>query len=271
MKFDVERPVEYNTIKVDDEVIKVAEPKLCDVPSAYAHVAKQRGRLPSLGEAILIRYALFKKDQQDGKGVARSNEYMRPSTTTLSFKNDGSFDIDAPYLSAFTELPTGNQTKELVKAGHTAHGKGKELIVPIKDTFICDLIAKAKAEGRVAPAQIANPLELATKKDNEKSAYGQDRTPIAMFGNAKLAELNASYLNKRNYNFGKVWNFTQQKLKGLLKGKEDHAVVRPVGLGGVIYVNISSVYAYGGFSVSSWAWPIVHVGAQKISTGKVGS
>ena len=105
------------------------------------------------------------------------------------------------------------------------------------------------------------------KKDNEKSAYGQDRTPIAMFGNAKLAELNASYLNERNYNFGKVWNFTQQKLKGLLKGKEDHAVVRPVGLGGDYYIIIYDVGAYG-FDGISWAWPIVHVGAQNFPQEK---
>jgi len=265
MKFDVERPVEYHTIKVDDTVIKVAEPKLCNVPAAYAHAAKQGGRLPSLGEASLIRYALFKKNQQDKKGVARSNEYMRPSTIAFNFRNDGSFNIDDPYLTAFTELSTDAASLNLVQAGYDANSNGKEFIVPVKDALICNLIAKAKQEGRVIPALTASPLELATEKINEKSAYGQNKTLIAMFGKVELAELNASYLSERDRKTGKVHSFTQKQLEKLLKGKEDHVLVRPCGLGGGNYdgVNANDYFDSGG-----WAWPVVHVGAQNFPQEK---
>ena len=152
-----------------------------------------------------------------------------------------------------------------MQEGYEANKNGKELIKPITDGFICDLIAQAKASDRIAPAQSVRELALSTKKIKGRSEYGQNPTTNAVFGSSELAELNAEYLVDRGYEFGRVWDWKAQELEKLLD-KEDNVIVRAVGLGDVYwnYIYFVGAFVYFG-SNSGRARSVVHVDAQKIS------
>lgn len=209
-----------------------------NVPDAFDFAEKQSGRLQTIGEALVTRVAFYDADKKDKSGLDNSNDYQRTSTVGLSMKNDGSFKVDAPYVVAFAELDMNEASRKLVQDGYKANNADKELIIPVNDASICDLIAQAKDTGRIAPALANTPLKLTTTQTNGKSAYGQHPNMIAAFGNVELAELNARYLSERGYKEGYLWDFTAKDFKNLLEEKEDHSHVCAVGLGGGDYCNV---------------------------------
>ena len=238
------------------------------VPQAFEFAQKAGGRLQSLGEALAVRAAFYNDDKQTGSGLDGSNNYQRTRTVSLKVKNDGSFKVDAPYVTLFAELDNDDASRKLVQEGYDANNEGNNLVKPVKDGFICDLIAQAKDTGRIAPALAENPLKLSTVQKEGKSAYGQNQNVIAVFGNAELAEMNASYLSERDYKEGFIWDYTTKELENELEGKEDSAIVRAVGLGGVNCSIIYGVNANVNFVSYGRARSIVHVGAQKSSNSR---
>lgn len=235
--------------------------KYLTVPQALDFAEKQGGRLQTIAKALVARIAFYEANKKNKSGLNDSDKYQITSTISLKVKNKG-FDVDAPYVTLFVDLPVDERSRALAQEGFDANNNGKELIKPVTDSFICELITQAKETGRVAPALTSNPLELKIAQVKGKSEYGQHQTPIAIFGSSELAELNANYLADRGYKFGKVWDFTAKKLEEVL-GKEDDALIRAVGLGGGDYVSIDDVRAGGSFNYGDGrARSVVHVGAQ---------
>ena len=256
----------YGTLKVG-----FTSGERLNVLQSFDHAHEKGGKLQTLGHALVTRVAFYadvkkhpqKYDtpQKQKAGLDKTDEYQRTSTVNLKFKNDGSFDVDAPYLCASVDLEGNTDYRKLVQAGYDANRAGNELIIPIKDASISKLIARARESGRVAPTLLENQLKLATAQTEGKSVYGQDRRVIALFGSAELAELNASYLSERGYKTGYVWDLTTKDLEKMLRDKEDHTFVRSVGLGGGGYYDVDYIDANDEFV--GWARPVVHVGAQK--------
>ena len=217
--------------------------------------------MQSLGEALAIRVAFYNDDKETGSGLDGSNSYQRTRTVSLKFKNDGSFNVDAPHVTAFAELDNDGASRYLIQEGDAANSAGKQLIKSVKDGLICDLIAHAKSAGRIVPALAKNPLKLPTYQNNGKSAYGQHPNVIALFGNTELAELSACYLSERcSYKEGVVWDYTSKDSEEALKGREDSALVQAVVLVGVDY-DVGDVSANVDFSGSGRARAVVPVGA----------
>ena len=244
------------------------------VPQAFDFAQKAGGRLQSSGEALVVRVAfhndvqehseIYDTAEKQAAALDGSNNYQRTRTVSLKVKNDGSFNVDVPYVTLFAELDNDEASRALVQEGYDANSKGDNFLVkPVKDGFICDLIAQAKDTGRVAAALTERPLKLTTAQTKGKSAYGQNQNVIAIFGNTELTEMNASYLSERGYKEGFVWDYTTKELKDLLEIKEDSAIVCSVGLGGGDYV-ISYVDAVDVFNNYGRARGVVHVGAQKV-------
>src|SRR3989344_7285241 len=267
--YDLKEVSVYGALKVTS-----ASPKRLTVPEAFDFAQEQSkllgvpAHLQTLGQALVTRVEFYNDNKTSKKGLDNSDHYQRTSTVSLRLKNDGSFKVDAPYVVAFADLPLDEKSRSLVQKGYDANSNGKELILPVKDAFICDLIAQAKDTGRVAPAHSEKSLVLATAQKGGKSAYGQNQNVIAVFGNAELAELNASYLSERGYKEGFIWDYTTKELENELEGKEDSAIVRAVGLGGVNCSIIYGVNANVNFVSYGRARSIVHVGAQKSSNSR---
>src|SRR3989344_4614824 len=233
------------------------------VPQAFEFARKHDGRLQTIGEALAVRVAFYNDDKETKSGIDGSNNYQRTRTVSLKVKNDGSFNVDVPYVTLFAELDNDEASRALVQEGYDANSKGDNFLVkPVKDGFICDLIAQAKDTGRVAAALTERPLKLTTAQTKGKSAYGQNQNVIAIFGSAELGEMNAGYLSERGYKEGSVWDHTTKELESEFKGEEDSAIVCSVGLGGGDYV-ISYVNAVDVFNNYGRARGVVHVGAQK--------
>lgn len=234
-----------------------------NVPAAFDFAKEQSSRLQSLGEALVVRVAFHNDSKGSGSETDNSNDDQQTSTVSLKFENDGSFNIDAsrenPYVTVFVELDCSDADCKLWQEGYDANSKGKNLIKPVKDRFICDLIARAKEAGRVVPALMGTPLKLATAQVEGKSAYGQHPNVVAAFGNSELAELNASYLSERGYETGYLHDFTTQEIKMALKGKENNAIVQAVGLGGFGVFIFACQY----FSSKGYARGIIHTSAQE--------
>jgi len=241
------------------------------VPQAFEFARKHDGRLQTIGEALAVRVAFYNDDKETKSGIDGSADYQRTSTISLKLKNNGSFTVDAPYVCAFVDLEDNKHGRALLHEGYDANCKGNNLLKSVKDGFICDLIAQAKDTGRVASALAERPLKLATAQKGGKSAYGQHPNVIAVFGNTELTELNAHYLSERGYKEGFFLDYTTPELEDELKGKEDNVIVRSVGLGGDNYGNVGSVGAVVVFNYYGRARGVVHVGAQKISSGRKGS
>lgn len=255
-----------------------------NLPHAFDFAVEESKRtglpmhLQTIGEALAARVS-FQEDidkhsdvydtvEKREAGLGHSHNYQRTSTVSLKLRNTG-FNVDVPYVTAFVDLPTGEKSRALVQAGYEASSKGELLVLPVKDSFICDLIARAKEAGRIAPAQTTKTLQLKLEKEKGKSEYGQHQTPTAIFGSAELAELNVTYLKAKGYDFGKVWDLTQKELEKMLK--EDETLVRACGLGGGNYFgSFDDVYADSQLDDVGWARPVVHVGAQKSSSGNKG-
>ncbi len=226
--------------------------------------------LQTIGEALIARVSfqedvdkhpeVFDTDKKRYTGLEHSHESQRTRTVSLKLRNNG-FDVNAPYVTLFVDLPVDEKSRKLVQAGYDANSQDKQLILPVKDSFICDLIARAKDTGRIAPAQTTKTLQLKLQKEKGKSQYGQHQTPTAIFGNTELAELNATYLKGRGYDFGKVWDYAQAELEEMLE--EGQTLVRAVGLGGGDYGGIDGVGSSGNFIGNGSARAVVHVGAQK--------
>ena len=121
---------------------------------------------------------------------------------------------------------------DFVGEGYDAHCKDDEFIPELTNPVVSRLVRSARESQRVVPALSERPLVLSTAQKDGKSAYGQNAYSVAMFGSQELAELNASYLNGRGLKEGKYWDLTQGELEDLLKGKDNNALVRAVGLGG---------------------------------------
>ena len=243
------------------------------VPQAFDFAQKAGGRLQTIGEALVVRVAfhndvkehpeIYDTAEKQAAALDGSNNYQRTRTVSLKVKNDGSFNVDAPYVTLFAELDN-DKARALVQEGYDANSKGDNFLVkPVKDGFICDLIAQAKDTGRVAAALTESPLKLATAQKDGKSAYGQNQNIIAVFGSAELGEMNAGYLSERGYKEGSVWDHTTKELESEFKGEEDSAIVCSVGLGGGDYV-ISYANAVDVFNNYGRARGVVHVGAQKV-------
>ena len=250
--------------------VTAASQNILNVLQAFDFAAEQArtlgkpALLQGIGEALVARVIFYECNKKSGSRLDKTDNYQKTSTVSLRLKNDGlfKFKVDSPYVVGFVELDNKERSRALVQEGYDANCKGKELIKPIKDAFICNLIARARDNNRFAPAIEENPLKLSTAQVKGKSEYGQHPNVVAVFGSVKLGELNASYLNERGYDAGFVCDFTAKDLEVMLKGKEDSAHMRSVGLG--YGCSINGIYAYDYFNKDGSTRAVVHVDAQKV-------
>ncbi len=258
----------YSSLKVSSSSGWVNVPQAFDFAAEEGKRAGLPMHLQTIGETLVARVSfqedvdkhpeMFDTDEKKEAGLDHSHEYQRTSTVSLKLRNNG-FNVDAPYVALFVDLPVDERSRALVQAGYDANSKGKELVLPVKDGFICDLIARAKETERIAPAQTTRTLQLKREKEKGKSKYGQHQTPVAIFGNTELAELNATYLKAKGYDSGKVWDYTQEELEKMIK--EDETLVRAVGLGDD-FDSVGNGGANDGFVNSGRARSVAY-GAQK--------
>ena len=233
-------------------------------PQAFEFAKEHGGKLQGLGHAIVARAVLYKDDKETKQGLDGSNEYQKTSTISLKFK-DGE-----KVVAAFIELDDDERSLALVQEGYTANNSGRELIKPLSDPLVSRLIEIARESGRICPALTKRLLELSTIQKKGKSDYGYNTVIVAAVGSPEVAELNAGYLQEHGYNNGFFWDFTTSELEEKLSGTKDHAIIRPVGLGGGSYVDVYGIDAsYGNFGIVGRARGVVH-GEQKISSGNKG-
>src|SRR3989344_2968011 len=229
--------------------VTAASQNILNVLQAFDFAAEQArtlgkpALLQGIGEALVARVIFYECNKKSGSRLDKTDNYQKTSTVSLRLKNDGlfKFKVDSPYVVGFVELDNKERSRALVQEGYDANCKGKELIKPIKDAFICNLIARARDNNRFAPAIEENPLKLSTAQVKGKSEYGQHPNVVAVFGNVELGESNATYLKEQGYDNGFVYDFTTKEVENLLSGKEAHVHMRAVGLGYVS--NISNVDA----------------------------
>jgi len=254
---------EFSKVPVYDSLhVRISSENPVSVPELFELAKKESGRPQSVGHALVTRVALHDKNEKDGLGTDASELYQKTGTISLSYLADGS------WVTGFVDLEGNEEDCNLVQAGYNANQRYEELIIAVKDRSICDLIQHAQNTNRVAQALTQNPTTLGTIKKNGKSAYGQYPYAKALFGSSKLAELNASYLHKNKNCEAKIYGPTAEDIARTLKGKEDSALVRAVGLGGDGFVGVYGVYADGDFYDGGWARSVVHVGAQNSPSEK---
>src|SRR3989338_3236070 len=207
-------------------------------PQAFEYSKEYDGRLQSLSHAIITRIAFHNDRKKTGQDLDYSNEYQKTNTISIKFKEGKRI------VTAFAELENDEPSFILLTKGYQENHNSRELFVPIDDPFISRLIQIARENNRITPAQPEIALKLSTKRASDQ--YSRNKTIIAAIGSPEIAELNAEYLDDEHYELGHLYNFPESKLEILLNGKERHALIRPVGLGGgnndVHYINTTSLF-----------------------------
>ncbi len=226
-------------------------------PQAMEFARKNGGFLQGIGRAIVARVAFHEDNEKTNCGLDGSDDYQKTSTVSIKY-HDGK-----NWQTAFMELPNEDASYKLVDAGYKANRNGSELIIPQNEPLVAKLIGLAQEAGRVRPIFKANPLKLSTEQTRGRSEYGKNKDIIAVVGNAEIAELNASYLQKMQREHGFLYDFTESNIEKMLEGKDGQAVVRPVGLGGGNGISIDDIDDGSSFSGSGRARGEVH-GAREI-------
>ncbi|MBS3147417.1 hypothetical protein J4219_00870 [Candidatus Woesearchaeota archaeon] len=216
-----------------------------------ARIFQRDVQVQSLGHAIVARVAFYNDNKDSKKGWYRTNEPQKTSTVSLKFKDANEI------FTAFIELGTDGQSLALVWEMYDAERHGRELLKPLDNPLVSRLVQIARDNKRICPAVDARPLKLSTSQKNGRSDYGQNPNIIAVIGNVELAELNAAYLQERGAEHGCLWTFTRASLENILARNDhefipaDHALIQPVGLGGINshgHIGYVSIGAFGFFS-----------------------
>ncbi len=207
-------------------------------PDAMEFPRQFGGFLQSLGHAIVARVAFYEDNEKTGSGLDGSDEYQKTGTAHIRYY-DGK-----GWRSAFMELPDEKASFGLVIAGYINHAKGKELVAPRSEPLVAKLIGLAEEAGRVRPVFKESLLRLSTKQNRGRSEYGSNLDVIACVGSAEIAELNASYSQRRKRDYGWLSNrFTASEVESELKGREDQALIRLVARGGEFCHKIGNIVA----------------------------
>lgn len=215
-------------------------------PNAMEFTRKNGGFLQSLGHAIVTCIAFDENNKATGLDTDGSNDYQKTSTISIKY-----FD-GIRWYSAFMELPDEKASFELVKAGYQKHKNKQELTMPRSDPLVAKLIGLAMETGRISPLFKTKTLKMSTKQNGGRSEYGSNPDIIAVIGHAEIAELYASYMQKKGRKTGFLNDLTESEIENKMKGKEDQALIRPVDFG-VVYFDFGFINAINNFGISAHA------------------
>ncbi|VVB81221.1 Uncharacterised protein [uncultured archaeon] len=200
--------------------------------------------LHELDGAILIRAGLHEAQKRDPSvSLDGSNLYQIVNTLSVARRSKNGWTI------SYCKLPNSEESVNLAEEGYNLNRNDKQLILPLENAVVREMIDEAQARGRVAPALDSSPLKLDLQSDYECNPH-----MIAAFGGKKhgknVAAVNATYLKDRNCDYGYLWQLTIADLDKILpkddSRAETHALIRRVGLGGVSCSGIISVGVVAG-------------------------
>jgi hypothetical protein len=210
-------------------------------PKAVKFAADRNSVLQSLREAAALRIEANGQDDAD--------RYQTTRTGAVYFVKNGTAYV------AFDDAPDPAQNIVIahVQEGYDANKAGKEFLVPFKDKQLKDLLIRAEQADRIQKLPKSH-LELAL------SDYVTNGVVQSLFGD--VAEPYAQFLNEKSFKKGYVWLLNPDQVGKETEGKS--AIVRPVGLGGVVYYDVDGVDADYCFNLNGRARGVRP--AQKIST-----
>src|SRR3989338_122400 len=207
--------------------------------------------LQSIAQSVLVRNSFFEDDKKSKSGLDFSDEYQRTCTVSLRFLKGDIFYV------AFAELDMSDASRNFLVQGLSYHSRTpfEEFFLPLNDSLVARLLKSAERSDRIIPVLDNNPLSLSLNGEYSTHPYS-----IAVFGSQDVARINSEYLLQREKNKGYFYDHTKKDLERLLKGKKDSALVRLVGLGGVVFIDINDVDVNFNFNDSGRARACTNVG-----------